>query len=53
MNCTAADRGACLYTVPGTEFDMDVDVFNGTIDELRKGWPFAEKPKGYSSSGRS
>ena len=40
MNCTAADRSTCLYTVPGTEYDMDVDVFNGTIDELRRKWPF-------------
>jgi GH25 family lysozyme M1 (1,4-beta-N-acetylmuramidase) len=47
MNCKPDDRSACLYTVPGTEYDMDVDVFNGTIDELRKGWPFAEKPKDY------
>lgn len=53
MNCTAADRIGCLYTVPGTEFDMDVNVFNGTIDELRKGWPFPEKPKDYSSNGKS
>src|SRR6185436_6345056 len=52
VNCSPADRAQCLYTVPGTEYDMDVDVFNGTIDELRKGWPFAEKPKDYSSSGR-
>jgi len=29
----------CLYTVPGTEYDMDVDVYNGTIEELRKKWP--------------
>src|ERR1043165_9115877 len=40
MNCTAADRATCLYTVPGTEYDMDVDVFNGTVEELRKNWPF-------------
>jgi len=40
MNCTAADRATCLYTVPGTEYDMDVDVFNGTIEELRNSWPF-------------
>jgi GH25 family lysozyme M1 (1,4-beta-N-acetylmuramidase) len=52
MNCSSADRTQCLYTVPGTEYDMDVDVFNGTIDELRKGWPFAEKPKDYSSIGK-
>jgi len=35
MNCLPADRTQCLYTVPGTEYDMDVDVFNGTIEELR------------------
>ena len=40
MNCTAADRASCLYTVPGTEYDMDVDVFNGTVDELINNWPF-------------
>ncbi len=39
MNCSPADRAACLYTVPGTEYDMDVDVYNGTIEELRKKWP--------------
>jgi lysozyme len=40
MNCTAADRASCLYTVPGTEYDMDVDVFNGTVEQLRRQWPF-------------
>ena len=35
MNCNAADRSNCLYTVPGTEYDMDVDVFNGTVEELK------------------
>jgi lysozyme len=43
LNCTAANRAACLYTVPGTEYDMDVDVFNGTIEELRSKWPFSER----------
>jgi lysozyme len=42
LNCSAADRSTCLYTVPGTEYDMDVDVFNGTIEELRNKWPFAK-----------
>ncbi|MGH9872866.1 MAG: glycoside hydrolase family 25 protein [Pyrinomonadaceae bacterium] len=41
LNCTSTKRDACLYTVPGTEFDMDVDVFNGTIEELKSKWPFA------------
>jgi GH25 family lysozyme M1 (1,4-beta-N-acetylmuramidase) len=42
LNCSTADRSACLYTVPGTEYDMDVDIFNGTIEELRSKWPFAK-----------
>jgi len=42
MNCTEANREACLYTVPGTAYDMDVDVFNGTIEELKSKWPFAQ-----------
>jgi GH25 family lysozyme M1 (1,4-beta-N-acetylmuramidase) len=40
QNCSQANLTACLYTVPGTEYDMDVDVFNGTIEELRSKWPF-------------
>jgi lysozyme len=40
QNCAAANRPACLYTVAGTEYDMDVDVYNGTIEELRSKWPF-------------
>jgi len=40
INCAADNRSACLYTVPGTEYDMDVDVYNGTIEELRSRWPF-------------
>ena len=39
VNCNPLDRSACLYTVPGTEYDMDVDVYDGTIEELRKKWP--------------
>lgn len=40
QNCSPANRAACLYTVPGTEYDMDLDVFNVTIEELRNKWPF-------------
>ena len=40
QNCSPTNRGTCLYTVPGTEYDMDVDVYNGTIEELRRKWPF-------------
>ena len=40
QNCSSGNRPVCLYTVPGTEYDMDVDVYNGTIEELRSRWPF-------------
>lgn len=40
QNCSPVNRAACLYTVPGTEYDMDVDVYKGTIEELRSNWPF-------------
>jgi GH25 family lysozyme M1 (1,4-beta-N-acetylmuramidase) len=40
INCARDNRAACLYTVPGTEYDMDVDVFNRTIEELKRDWPF-------------
>jgi lysozyme len=40
QNCSPANRSACLYTVAGTEYDMDVDVYYGTIEELRSKWPF-------------
>src|ERR1700686_3425309 len=40
QNCSPANRSACLYTVAGTEYDMDVDAYNGTIEELRAKWPF-------------
>ena len=43
INCKAVDRSSCLYTVPGTGYDMDVNVFNGTIEELRSKWPFDRK----------
>jgi len=44
LNCAADNRPACLYTVPGTAYDMDIDVFNGTIDELNRKWPFPTQP---------
>jgi lysozyme len=42
INCSSEKRSACLYTVRGTEYDMDVNVYNGTIEELRSKWPFGE-----------
>ncbi len=36
INC--ADDKECLYRVPGTLSDMDINVFNGTVDELKTNW---------------
>jgi lysozyme len=36
LNCTST--GSCLYNVPGTQFDMDVNVFNGTASDLASHW---------------
>ena len=40
QNCKPPGKGACLYRVAGTRSDMDVNVFFGTVDELRACWPF-------------
>jgi lysozyme len=36
INCTTT--GSCLYNVPGTKSDMDVNVFYGTPRELEARW---------------
>lgn len=36
INCK--QTGKCLYNVPGTSFDIDVNVFNGNINELNELW---------------
>lgn len=36
INCSTT--GACLYNVPGTKFDMDVNVFSGSPSELAEKW---------------
>lgn len=36
INCTKT--GTCLYNVPGTAFDMDVNVFNGNKEALKAVW---------------
>ncbi|HEX8233362.1 MAG TPA: glycoside hydrolase family 25 protein [Caulobacteraceae bacterium] len=36
INCTAA---ACPYQVPGVARDMDLNVFAGSADALRRQWP--------------
>jgi GH25 family lysozyme M1 (1,4-beta-N-acetylmuramidase) len=36
INCSKT--GSCLYNVPGTRFDMDVNIFNGPQSDLRLKW---------------
>lgn len=36
INCT--QTGKCLYNVPGTFFDMDINVYNGSLKMLKMAW---------------
>ncbi len=36
INCSST--GSCLYNVPGTKFDMDVNVYYGTKEDLKVNW---------------
>jgi len=38
INCNPPP-GTCPHRVPGTKFDMDINVYNGTVAELRAAWP--------------
>jgi GH25 family lysozyme M1 (1,4-beta-N-acetylmuramidase) len=40
INCSPTDPASCLYRVPGTGYDMDIDVYNGTAADLKRNWPF-------------
>lgn len=42
INCPSKDGLTCPFSVPipGTGYDMDVNVFYGTVAELRSKWPF-------------
>ncbi|NNF00519.1 MAG: glycoside hydrolase family 25 protein [Pyrinomonadaceae bacterium] len=37
INCKPDEK--CLYRVPGTKHDMDINVYNGTIEEMQRDWP--------------
>jgi lysozyme len=43
INCRPSQPNNCPYLVPGTKSDMDVNVYNGTIDELKNNWPFTRE----------
>jgi lysozyme len=43
--CTSTPAASCPFRtpMPGSKFDMDVNVYYGTVDELRSRWPFTAK----------
>ena len=41
INCKAKPD-PCPYRVPGTGSDMDLNVFNGTVEQLKAQWPLAQ-----------
>src|SRR5258706_16251412 len=40
VNCKPGATSSCPYLVPGTKTDMDVNVFKGSIEDLKARWPF-------------
>jgi len=43
INCAAAQPESCLYRVPGTKTDMDVNVYRGNVADLKAKWPFKQE----------
>lgn len=37
INCKKG--GDCLYSVPGTQHDMDINIYPGSCSDLRRQWP--------------
>jgi len=35
------------YAIPGTRPDIDINVYNGTVEQLKSAWPFTHKEKGF------
>ena len=36
INCKPKEE--CPYRAPGTDYDMDINVYNGSIEEMKKDW---------------
>lgn len=43
INCLPAHPEKCLYRVPGTKTDMDVNVYRGSVADLKVKWPFKQE----------
>lgn len=45
INCPSKRKLPCALTkpIPGTDYNMDVNIFYGSVDELKKKWPFTVK----------
>jgi lysozyme len=44
INCSPQQSSPCLIRVPGTQRDMDINVYNGSIDVITEAWPFGRDP---------
>jgi len=51
INCHA--QGKCPYNVPGTRYDIDVNVYFGTRDDLERAWPLTRVEADPSQAGES
>lgn len=40
INCNPKRPDSCPYRVPGTRTDMDLNIYNGTVEGIRERWPF-------------
>ncbi len=40
INCSPKAEAQCPYRVPGTQTDMDINVYAGTVAEAKAKWPF-------------
>jgi hypothetical protein len=42
INCPSKPRLGCPLRapIPGTDYQMDVNIYYGTVEELRSKWPF-------------
>ena len=40
INCSKTAPQKCPYRVAGTDTDIDVNVYPGTVEALRQNWPF-------------
>lgn len=43
INCKPVHPERCLFRVPSTQTDMDVNAYRGTVKELKEIWPLLKE----------